>query len=230
MSRVVNVARIQTVAWRSALGWPWGILAIAFTANLAIFGSMGGAPDSTTTGGLMSIYVVFFISYIQSMTQVLPFAIGLSVSRRTFYVSTALLAIGQSLAYGVVLCLLRLLEDASGGWGMSLEFFGIPYLVHENPVAQVAAYSVPFLLLAFVGVFVGVLHKRWGSNGVLTLCAGVVALVGALVFLVTWQQRWPTVGRWLVDASPLAMVAGWPLLVTLALAASGYILIRRTVP
>lgn len=230
MNRVLDVARIQLVAWPTAVGWPFGILTIAFLANLAIFGAIGDAPENSTTGGLLSIYVVFFVTYLQSVTQVFPFLSGLSVTRRAFFAGTALLALAQSVLFAAVLVVMRLLEDATGGWGLSLEFFGMPYVRHDNLLVQLVVYAVPFVALAFLGVFLGVVFKRWGSNGLFALTVLAVAVAAAWVVLVTWLDAWPSVGSWFTSTSPVAMVAGWPLLVAAALAGVAYLGLRRAEP
>ena len=150
MSRVLRVVRIQLVNAWSVLGMPWAVLGIAFVINLAIFLSIGDAapPDGRVTGALMSIYVVMLVAHLQTMTQVFPFALGLSVTRRDFFAATALLVTAQSLAYGIVLWLLGLVERATGGWGISLRFFDLPFLAQPNPVLQILVYAVPFLALS----------------------------------------------------------------------------------
>ncbi len=230
MNRVLDVARIQLIAWPAAIGWPFGVLAIAFVANLAVFGTMGGAPDDSTTGGLLSIYVVVFVGCVQSVSQVFPFLAGLSVTRRAFFAGTALLILAESLAFAAVLVVLRLVEDATRGWGLGLEFFAMPYLRHDNLLVQLVVYAVPFIAFSFVGVFCGVVHKRWGSNGLFALMVLSIALGGAWATLVTWRDAWPSVGHWFTSTSPLAMVAGWPLLVGVTLAGVAYLGLRRAVP
>ena len=61
MDRVLAVVRVHLVS-RAALFWPWAILACAFAVNLAIFGLLGDSIPTRTTGGLMSIYIVFVFS------------------------------------------------------------------------------------------------------------------------------------------------------------------------
>ncbi len=231
MNRVLDVARVQLVAWPSAVGWPFGILAIAFAANLALFAILGvEVTESSTTGGLFAIYVVFFVVSLQSVTQMFPFVSALSVTRREFFAGTALLALAQALAFAAVLVVFRLVEDATGGWGMGLEFFGVPYLVHDNLLLQLAVYAVPFMVLAAVGMFLGVVFKRWGTNGMFALTALSIALLGAWVALMTWRDAWPSVGSWLTTTSPAAMIAGWPLVVCVAMGGLAYLGLRRAQP
>ncbi len=231
MNRVLDVARVQLVAWPTAVGWPFGILAIAFAANLAIFGSLGAeVTENSSTGGLLAIYIVFFVAYVQSVTQFFPFASALSVTRREFFAGTGLLALAQAFAFAAVLVVLRLVEDATGGWGMSLEFFAVPYLVHDNLLLQLVVYAVPFVVLAMVGMFLGVVYKRWGSNGMFALVLLSGALLGGWIAVTTWRSAWPAVGEWLTTTSPAAMVAGWPALVAVIVGGLAYLGLRRAEP
>lgn len=230
MNRPLAVARIQLVAWPTAIGWPLGILAIAFAVNLLVFAAIAGEPADATTGGQASIYVVFFVTYLQSVSQVFPFLSGLSVTRRAYFAGTALLVLAQSVLFALLLLLLLGVEIVSGGWGLGMDFFGIGYLRQENVVLQLAVYTVPFLAMGFLGMFLGVVFRRWGTNGMFALALLVLAVLGAVVALVTWRQAWPTVGRWFVDTPPLAMVAGWPLVLAVLLAALAYLGLRRTEP
>lgn len=154
---------------------------------------------------------------------------GLSLTRRTFYLGTALFAVLQSLGYGLVLYGLLLVERATDGWGVGLPFFRGFWAV-DNPVLQVVVFAVPMLVLAFFGMALGVVYKRFGSLGLYVLTIGTILGVGGVSVLITWQQGWTRVGEWLGDQSPVGLVAGWPLLFGVLVAAAGYLGIRRVVP
>ncbi|HEX5494462.1 MAG TPA: ABC transporter permease [Mycobacteriales bacterium] len=230
-TRTLNAARLQLIPYQTNRFLPWGILGISFAINLLIYSLLGPEDRANGfTGGLASIYVVFFAAYVRAMVQVFPFALGMGVTRRRFYTATALLAVTESVAYGVILYLLRLVEDATDGWGVSMRFFGITYLVQDNPLLQILVYAVPLGLLAFVGVFVGGVFRRWGMNGVYTLAIAVIAVLGGLAALVTWQRWWDALGGWFTDQSPLTLLAGLPAALAAALAAAAFLTIRRATP
>ncbi|PZG15293.1 hypothetical protein C1I95_19905 [Micromonospora craterilacus] len=231
MNRALTVARLQFVAWPSVVGWPWGILALSFLINLALFAAMQGDPNvQPTTGGLASIYVVMFIACINTITQDFPFALGLGVSRRSFYLGNVLQFAAQAIGYAAVLYLLAVVEEATDGWGIQLRFFGLPYLWVENPVLRFLGFALPFLLLGFIGIAIALVFKRWGANGMLTLSAAALVVIGGLATLVTWQGWWSAIGGWFADQSGAALLVGWPALLTLPLAAVSYLVIRRATP
>lgn len=232
MNRMLRVARIQLFNAPMVLGLPVLVLALVLLANIVIFGAVGESapPDDRVTGALMSIYIVMLIAHVQTMTQVFSFTVGLSVTRRTFFGATALVIVGQSLAYGVLLYLLRLAEQVTGGWGLDLTFFALPFTTQNNPLFQILVYTVPFLFVSFIGVWVGIVFQRWGQPGIWALGIAVGVLVMALVALVTWQQWWPTVGQFFEKQPTLALFAGYPLVLAAVLAAAGYLTTRRAVP
>ncbi|AEB46664.1 MULTISPECIES: hypothetical protein [Micromonospora] len=231
MNRTLTVARMQFVAWRSVVGWPWAILLLSFAINLALFSAMNEKDDfEPTTGGLMSIYVVMFVASISAITMDFPFAIGLGVSRRSFYLGNVLHFVGQAIVYAAVLYLLAVIEQATDGWGVNLRFFGIPFLMVEHPVLRYLGFAIPFLLLGFVGIAIAVVFKRWGMNGMLTLSTVALVAVGGSAVLITWQGWWSAIGRWFADQPGAALLVGWPALLTVPLAVVSYLIIRRATP
>jgi len=234
MNRVLRVARIHLTSWRGAFGWPLSILAISFTVNLAFFASMGDnlpdQPGAHVTGGVVSIYVVQLIAAWQSMNQAFSFAVGLNVTRRTFYAGTLLVLAALSLVFGLVLYLLELVEHATGGWGIQLPFFDMVPATHGNSPLHVLVYAVPMFMLSCLGVFLGTITKRWGVNGFFAFTVlGLVGL-GLVAILLSWLDRWPTIGHWLAGQSGLALLTGWILIPAVLLAGGGYGLLRRAIP
>ena len=164
MSRLLTAARMHLVNPLVMLGIPWLVVAISFAVNLAIFGlTPAGEEDAGGfTGGVASLYITVLIVFVQSVTQLLPFAMGLSLSRRTFYLGTALVAVVQSLGYGLVLAVLVAVEGATGGWGVDLSFWAPGGMDVDGFATQVLVSGGPMLAATFAGIGVGVVVKRWG--------------------------------------------------------------------
>ena len=229
MNRLLAVARLHTVAWQGTLLWPWIILSLSFVVNLALFASiMDAAEEKPVTGGLMSIFVVTLVLFVSAVTQIFPYALGLGVTRRTFYAATALVAVAVSFGFAIPLYALMLIENATGGWGIGLRFFGVKLATvgGDNP-AQILVYAVLMLLMTFLGMFIGVVYVRWRVNGALTLTAVAILVPGLLAALATWQGWWGAICSWLGDQSVLSLYAGWPLVVVVAAALAGLVTIRR---
>ena len=228
MTRILDVARVHTIAWVSQLAWPWGIMAISLGVNLLIFASIDeAAPGKNTTGGLASIYIVCSIVAATSISQVFPFALGMGVTRRTFYLATVLVNVVQAVAYGVLLYLLNLIEGATGGFGIQLRFFRIPYVDVDNGLLQIAVYAVPFLFLNFVSIFVAVWYVRFGMNRLLGAGAALILVAGLLTALVIWQDWFGDIWQWLSSQHQVSLLVGWPALVAVVAAIGGMAAIRR---
>jgi hypothetical protein len=81
-----------------------------------------------------------------------------------------------------------------------------------------------------VGVFAGVVFKRWGQAGVYTMTISAGVLLAGLTVLITWRGWWPAVGTWFAGQSSTALFAGYPLVLALLLGAGGWLAIRRATP
>ena len=233
MNRILTVARMHLVHPLVILGVPWMVVATSFAINLPIWalsdlGEQSG--NENTTGGLASLYVTVLIVFVQAVTQMFPFAMGVSLSRRVFYAGTALVASVQALGYGVALTVLSGVERASDGWGVGLHFWRPGWIEIANPVLQVAAYALPMLACAFLGMAIGVVSKRWGANGLWTLVISTLVVLGGLAVLITGLEAWGDVGSWLADQSVYAYTLLVPAVAAVALAGLTWTGLRRTVP
>lgn len=227
---VLASARLQlTNPW--SMAWPWGILASSLAINLVVWVLLAdGQRDSTGTGGLASIFVVQAIWGFQSVVQLFPFAGGLGLTRRTFALGAGLVLVAQAAVYALVLTLLRYLEAATGGFGLSMRFFRVPLLTREHPVEQWFVHLAGFLLVSALGLLAGVVHHRWKSTGLF------VAVLGGLlgVALVAPLLAWSGAGDALLDA--LRNSPSWVAMVLLPEAAASFaalaafLLLRRAVP
>jgi hypothetical protein len=228
MNRLLAVARLHTVAWRSTLTWPWVICGLSFVVNLAFYAALvDAAKEMAVTGGVASLFVVTLVMFSSAVTQVFPYALGLGVTRRTFYAATSLVALAVSVVFAVLLYLLLTLEIATDGWGVGLRFFGAARDLMGAGPASILVYAVLLLLMTFVGMFIGVVYVRWRVNGALTLTAASVVVFGGLVALATWRGWWGGIWSWIGDQSTLSLLAGWPLILVAASALGGLAAIRR---
>jgi hypothetical protein len=232
MSRIVSAARLQLAHPLVVLGVPWLVVASSFAINLAIWGlaDIGRQPDASYTGGLASLYITVVVVFSQTMTQMFPFAMGLSLSRRTYYLGTATAALAQSVAFGVVLTVLDALEDATDGWGVGLQFWAGGGLDVGNPLLQLVVFTVPMLAACSIGMGIGVVFKRWGAPGLYGLSLGTLLLGGGLAILVTWRAGWTELWSWLTDRSVESLTIGLPAVLAVAVAGLTYLGLRRTVP
>ena len=231
MNRMLTAARLNVVHPLLTLGMPWLIVSISFAINLAIWHlTPAGAQDGGFTGGVLALYITAMIVYLQAVTQLLPFAMGLSLSRRTFYLGTTLLAVVHSVAYGIAISMLASIEGATNGWGAGMSFWAPGPLDVDNFALQVLVSGAPMLAFLVVGIGIGVISKRWGPSGVWVLSIGSMVVLGGLAVLFGWLGAWPAIGRWLADQSVTMLSVALPALLALIVAGLAYVGIRRVVP
>src|SRR5215475_2491647 len=149
MKTLVNVARYHLVDRITYVALPWGILAFSFLINLAIAAMAPQPPSGMYTGGLVTIYVFLLVCGVLSMTRELPFGLMLGVSRRGYYLGTALLVVLLSAVYGLGLTVLQAIERATGGWGQAMHFFRVPWIL-DGPWYQTWLTSFVLLVLFFL--------------------------------------------------------------------------------
>ncbi|OMQ16415.1 hypothetical protein A7K94_0202660 [Modestobacter sp. VKM Ac-2676] len=232
MNRVLGAARLQLINPLVSIGIAWAIVALAFAVNLAIWGlaDVDEQAADSNTGGLAALYITVLIGFIQAVTMMFPFAMGLSLSRRVFYLGTALVAVVQGFVFAVVLTALTAVENVTNGWGVGLDFWAPGPIDVGNPALQVFVFAVPMIAFGFAGIGLGVLYKRWGTAGIYALTAAVIVGVGAAVILLSWRRAWDDLGSWLADRSVETFTIGLPAVAALALAALAYVGLRRAVP
>lgn len=232
-NRVLTAARLNTVGVGQRMGIPWLVVGAAFLINLLIFALIRantGAGDVEVTGALAALYFTAAAAHLPTMTQTFPFALSLGITRRNFYFGAGLVVLAETIAHSITLTVLLAVENATGGWGLKLQFFGVGFLVQSNPVAQVLAYGAPLLALGLLGILAGTLFKRWGQIGVYAAAITSTLVIGLLVALVTWQQWWGSVGAFFTTTPPLLLVGVYPLLIALLAGLGGFALVRRATP
>jgi hypothetical protein len=231
MNRVLTAARLHLIHPLVILGIPWVVVTISFAINVAIWSlTPAGDQEGGFTGGVLALYVTVLVVYVGAVTQLLPFAMGVSVSRRTFYLGTALVAVVQSLCYGIALSVLVAIENATGGWGSGMDYWAPGPFEVDNAFLQVLTSGAPMLAFAFIGVGIGIVQQRWGQAGTWGLIIGSMVVVGGLVFLVSWLEAWSSVFAWFADRSLLTVTVGLPTAIALVAALVAYPGIRRVVP
>ncbi|MGY1635303.1 hypothetical protein ACI78V_01465 [Geodermatophilus sp. SYSU D00742] len=232
MSRVLPAARLHLVRPLVVFGVPWLVGTISFVINWAVWALADvaeHAPDNVT-GGVSALYITVCVVFVQALTQMLPFAMGVSLSRRAYWLGTALVGVLSALGYGIALAVLNEIGQATGGWGVDLNFWVPTPLLADNFPLQVLYSGGPMLALFFVGIAIGVVQKRWGTNGLWTLTIVSVVVIGGLAVLATGLSAWGDVWGWLIDRSATTLAAGLPAALAVVVAVLSYGGIRRVVP
>ena len=226
MKTLVNVARYHLVDRITYVALPWGILAFSFLINLAIAAMAPAQASGMYTGGLISIYIFLLVCGVLSMTRELPFGLMLGVSRRGNYLGTALLVLALGIVYGLALTLLQALERASGGWGFSLHYFRVPWIM-DGPWYQTWVTSFVLLVLFFLyGMWYGLVFRRWGIVGLGTFVVAQMLVALAVVAVVTLTHNWPAFGHFFTSVQAPALT-GVLAALTIVLGLGGFSTMRR---
>jgi hypothetical protein len=225
MKTLVNVARYHLVDRVTYLALPWGIMAFSFLVNLVI-SALLPSPQGDYTGGLVTIYVFLLVCGALSMTRALPFALMLGVSRRGYYLGTALLIVVLGVVYGLGLTVLQAAERATGGWGTGLHFFRVPWIM-DGPWYVTWLTSFVLLVLFFwYGMWYGLVYRRWNVVGLVAFIAAQVLVATVAIVAVSTTHNWAAVGNFFTTLTAPAL-AGALAALAAALGLGGLATIRR---
>jgi hypothetical protein len=173
MNTWVKVARFNLVRPANYLVLPW-ILPFSFA-----LGALTARHSHEATGYLLTFFIFFGVQGWQTVGRSLPFGLALGASRRSFYSGTALLGMALALVSALVLTALQAIERATGGWGLSLHFFRVTYLLNGPWYATWLTSAVGLFAVWVYGMGHGAVNSRWGGLGTLAFIAVQVLVVVA---------------------------------------------------
>jgi hypothetical protein len=226
MNTLVNVGRYHLVDRITWVAVPWAIMAFSFLVNVVVSASVPAGPHGNYTGGLVTIYIFLLICGSLSMTRSLPFGLMLGVSRRTYYLGTALLVLALGVVYGLGLTLLQLVERATDGWGLRLHFFRIPWIM-EGPWYETWLTSFVLLVLFFLyGMWYGLVFRRWNLPGLVAFIAAQILVALLVVVAVSMTHNWSGFGHFFTTVTALALTGVLAVLAA-AMGLGGLSTIRR---
>lgn len=229
MNTWTSVARYQVTTPRwGILALPWLILALNFLIALVILTDTpaAGHGQPRYTGALASIYVVLIVVGAMAISQKLPFALAIGLSRRTFYAGTALLTLAVAAVYGLALAVLQLIERASGGWGLDMHFFRVPYLLAGPWYLTWLSSFVGLTLMLAWGMWFGIVYRRWNAAGLLAFIAAQLVAVTVVLLIIGAADAWTSVARFF-DTLTIEGLTGLLALLAVALLGGGYATVRH---
>lgn len=236
MKTYVNIVRYHLVMPAITVGMPWAILAFSFLVNLIIFrftpvshpgaGLPQVADQSHYTGGLASLYVFILVIGVFTIGRSLPFGLALGVSRRSYYIGTALLGVAMSAVAGLGLTALQAIERATRGWGEDMYFFRVQHILN-GPwyLTWLTSFAALALMFAY-GMWFGIVYRRWSLAGIVAFIASQVTALVAIALLITWTHAWSGTGRFFTALSAVGLTGMLAALAALLLT-GGYATIRR---
>jgi hypothetical protein len=225
MKTLVNVVRYHLVDRITYVALPWGILAFSFLINLSIAAQLP-AGQGNYTGGLLTIYAFLFVCGALSMTRALPFGLMLGISRRSYYLGTALLIVALGVVYGLALTVLQAAERASGGWGVGLHFFRVAWIMN-GPWYQTWPTSFMLLVLFFAyGMWYGLVYRRWSLSGLVAFIAAQILVALGVAIAMSLTHSWAAAGQFFTTITA-PTITGVLAALAMALGLGGLVTIRR---
>lgn len=226
MNRIMPVMKLHM---RDKLSWiyvPWMILGFSFLVNII---TSFFVTAQIYTGGIATIYVYMFVTGIVVLVQTFPFALGLSVRRKDYYIGTYLHFLVISLFNAIILLLLSLIEgELIVGWGTDLYFFHLPYLNDGSIVEQFLVYFLFMIHLLTGGLIFSSMFRRFGKFGLVTFCIVILVTSTITSLLITRNQWWDNIWIWLVNQTAFEL-ALWTIPLTLIYTLANYLMIRKAI-
>ncbi|MEA4943223.1 MAG: hypothetical protein VB080_02170 [Propionicimonas sp.] len=230
MNRVFKVARMQLINKQTFLWVPLMIIGGAFVISWLIFAILRLPTGASGFNGAAQAPLWYFaIVGVQSLTLTFPFSQALSVTRRTFFLGTMLVAVASGMVVATLYVVLAPLERASNGWGVQSDMFNVVW-VTDGPWYHAWVFFLALTMVFFqAGLWAATIYKRWGATVLTTVLVGLGLVLVGLLALVAWQNWWTHLGSWFVVQTPLSL-GGWMLLLSAVLASSAFLVLRRAVP
>jgi hypothetical protein len=129
---------------------------------------------------------------------------------------------------GLVLTVLQAIERATGGWGLSLHFFRVPYLLNGPWYATWLTSAVVLFAVFVYGMWYGIANTRWGLLGTLAFIAVQALVVVAAAVTLSFEHGhvWSSAHRSWAGLTALGLTGVIAALAVLLLA-GGHATIRR---
>jgi hypothetical protein len=227
MSTWIKVARYQLIDRYVFVTGPWLILALDFLITAIVVADWPGRNGHAAyAGALSAIYVYLIVTGALGIARQLPFALALGVSRRAFYAGTALLAVAIAAVYGLGLTVLQLIERGTGGWGLNLHFFRVPYLLAGPWYFSWLTSFVGLALMLAWGMWFGIVYRRWNLAGLLSFIAVQVVALATVLLIIGGAHDWHGVARFFTTLT-IGGLTGLLAALAAVLLAGGYATIRR---
>ena len=210
------------------LGGAW---AITMVIALILLGS--GVPMENTgfeySWAVLSPQWYLIVVGVQAVSYTFPFALGFGATRRDYWLGTSAMFVLVSLLFAVVIATLLLIERATGGWGIGAGMFDALWYVGADWFTAAYTTFALQLLVLFIGAGVTTVLMRWRMKGMMIVLFCGVAVILAIIAVLTFSESWESLGQWLASIGVVG-VFSLVLAKALAWAVAGFLVIRRATP
>lgn len=213
--------------WRYKGIWalvPLLVLLANFVINLIVASLI---KTEFTSGSVASLPMALMVSAIIAPIQTFPFAVGLGLRRREYFLGTAAAAVAISACFALLLTVLAAIESRlTGHWGGTLHFFVIPAFKHLSPIGLFWLHFAVSACLAFAGLFIFAVWARFGRKGMTALFVGGPAVLAVLAFVADRNNWWALFGT-LLEPQTISILGYWLLPIAAVQALLVFGLLRR---
>lgn len=233
-----RIVRLHAVNKSVFFGIPWIILGGAWVITLIITLLIRGATGSFSvediegmrySWAVLSPQWYLVVVGVQAVALTFSFALGFGTTRRDFWLGTSLMFVLVSVLYAVAIATLVQLEIATGGWWLGAHMFDALWYGQTNWLTDFFSTFSFQLFVLFAGGGATAVYMRWRVRGMMILLFSSLFAVVAAGAIAVWTNSWPAILTW---ASTLTVTSTFALLlvVTLAIAGFGYLVMRRATP
>lgn len=229
--RIRNVVQLHTVNRLQAFGWPLLFMVVSLTLVLIIgalvlnvAGSAGHGEEARTSmnlamqwsGAIFALLGPLIGFGFTAMGQYFPLALGLGLTRREFATGTALVFVGSAALYAVIITIGKVIEAATGGFGLSIRFFDVGYTGLGAWWQTLIQTFLLILAVMLIGAAISTAFHRWGQSFLwvfwIALAVVVLAITAGMLLSEPFQG---------FVAGAAGMDWGWWMLVVAGIGAVG---------
>ncbi len=225
MNYVSKVVRLQLVNRWTFIGVPLMVLGGSLLIVI-LLGLVIPNDGVMITGAAQAPLWYFIVVGVQALSLTFPFSQAMSVTRRDYFLGTLATFVLFSLAFGVVFLVLALIEQATNGWGVDTLVFAIPWLLNAGWLAMILSVAALALVMFLIGLWMATIYKRWGMVVIVAISLGLGLVLVGVIALITYFQWWTSVFTWMLGQTPMS-VAGWSLILIVALSAGSFLTLRK---
>ena len=232
--RIVAAARLHAAnPWQTLL-MPWMIYTAIFAGTAGIYwlvmtyGNLEAQTDQEggVNGGASWVLIYMMVMMVQAMNRTFRFALGMSLTRREYYLGTVAYFLTLAVGYASAFTALAAIERATDGWGLTLQFFAPMPLNTESLAAIWITWVALFALFMAIGAAVATIYVRWAATGLVTFFIALAAVIIGVI----WVMVATSAGTHFVDwatRTTMATAALWSLPLSALWLAAGYVNLRR---
>ncbi len=118
------------------------------------------------------------------------------------------------------------IERGTGGWGLNLHFFRVPYLLAGPWYLSWLTSFVGLTLMLAWGMWFGIVYRRWNLAGLLSFIAAQALALLLVLLTIGGARDWHSVAHFFATLT-IGGLTGLLAALTVALLAGGYATVRR---